>query len=242
MPGSFIELAEQTGLIVPIGQWVVEEACRQASAWRAAGLPPISMAVNVSALQLAAAGFVDGVAGALEQSGFEPSLLVLELTESALMDSAVQEKAELSLSRLEQLKKLGVELSIDDFGTGYSSLSYLKRLPIDEVKIDRSFLHDLSGSGGAIVRAIIAMAASLGLRVVAEGVEKAEQIEVLRHDGCRVVQGYYLARPMPPQDLAARLLAEAAASLPAAKKPAAKKAAKGSSSGSAGVPPASSPR
>jgi len=215
LPGSFIELAEQTGLIVPIGQWVLEEACRQATTWRRADLPSISVAVNVSAHQLAAPGFVEGVAGALEQSGFEPSLLVLELTESALMENAEQ-----SIRLLEQLKRLGVEVSIDDFGTGYSSLSYLKRLPIDELKIDRSFLQDPSTSGGAIVRAIIAMAASLDLRVVAEGVETAQQMEVLRADGCRIVQGYYLARPMPPEDLAARLSAgPAALAVPAAKAP-----------------------
>ena len=200
LPGAFIELAEQTGLIVPIGQWVLEEACRQGTWWRQAGLPPISVAVNVSAHQLAAPGFVDGVASALESSGFEPSLLMLELTESALMENAEQ-----GIGLLERLKHIGVQMSIDDFGTGYSSLSYLRRLPIDEVKIDRSFLQDLSPSGGAIVRAIIALASSLDLRVVAEGVEKAEQIDILKAEGCHLVQGYYLARPMPPADLAQRL-------------------------------------
>jgi diguanylate cyclase (GGDEF)-like protein/PAS domain S-box-containing protein len=206
LPGSFIELAEQSGLIVPIGQWVLEEACRQATEWREAGLPAISVAVNVSAHQLAAPGFVDGVADALERGRLEPGSLLLELTESALMDSTQADQAEQNIARMDKLKRLGVQLSIDDFGTGYSSLSYLMRLPIDEVKIDRSFLKDLAGGGGAIVRAILAMAASLGLRVVAEGVETAEQVEILKIDGCRQVQGYFFARPMPPEDLA-KLLA-----------------------------------
>lgn len=198
-PGAFIEMAEQTGLIVPIGQWVLETACRQAMEWRAAGLPAVDVAVNVSPHQLNAAGFVDLVRAVLLETGISGHQIVLELTESALMEHAEQ-----NILLLEQLKALGVQLSIDDFGTGYSSLSYLKRLPIDEVKIDRSFLVDLAVDD-AIVRAIIAMAGSLGLRVVAEGVERAEQLEALRRDGCIYVQGFLLGRPRPGQDIPAVL-------------------------------------
>jgi diguanylate cyclase (GGDEF)-like protein/PAS domain S-box-containing protein len=195
LPGAFVELAEQTGIIVPIGEWVLEAACRQAQAWRAAGLPGLDMAVNVSPHQLAAPGFVAMVRGVLERTAFAAECLVLELTESALMDHA-----EDNILLLQELKGLGVQLSIDDFGTGYSSLSYLKRLPIDELKIDRSFLQDMT-KDDAIVRAILAMAGSLGLRVVAEGVETPEQLEALRRDGCRYVQGFLLGRPQAGHEL-----------------------------------------
>jgi diguanylate cyclase (GGDEF)-like protein len=209
-PLEFIGLAEATGLIVPIGAWVVEEACREAARWRKSfpDRPMLVVSVNLSARQFGP-DLVDVVANALAACGAEPGALCLEVTESLLMDDV-----EGSVAILEQLSDLGVELSIDDFGTGYSSLSYLKRFPLDELKVDKSFVDGLGTDANdtAIVAAIVAMAHALDLRVVAEGVETAEQLERLRTLGCEQVQGYYFARPGPPEDTDELVRAEASAS------------------------------
>ena len=193
-PGRFIPVAEESGLIVPIGAWVIEEACRQAMVWRRAGLPDLVMAVNLSAAQFRRSGIEDTVAQALQRSGLVPALLELELTESILLQDVEQ-----VLATVQRLKQLGVQLAIDDFGTGYSSLSYLKRFDIDKLKIDQGFVRDLASDpdDAAIVRAIIQMAHSLGLRAIAEGVETAELLQQLRGFGCDEAQGYHYARPMP---------------------------------------------
>jgi diguanylate cyclase (GGDEF)-like protein/PAS domain S-box-containing protein len=201
-PARFIPVAEDSGLIVPIGEWVLREACRQAMAWRHAGLPELSMAVNLSAVQFRRGNVEQSVALALAETGFKPELLELELTESILlvdMDAV--------LGSVKRLKQLGVKLSLDDFGTGYSSLSYLKRFDIDKLKIDQSFVRDLATDpdDAAIVRAIIQMARSLNVRTIAEGVETAEILEQLRSFQCDEAQGYHFARPMPAPEFAAYL-------------------------------------
>ncbi len=197
-PGRFIPVAEESGLIVPIGQWVLFEACRQAMAWQQAGLPPLTMAVNFSAVQFKRGDVQQSVIRALEESGLPPALLELELTESILIQDV-----EGVLASLQGLKQLGVKLSIDDFGTGYSSLAYLKRLDIDRLKIDRTFVRDLATDpeDAAIVRAIIQMAHSLNLRTIAEGVETEDMLAQLRVFGCDEAQGYLFARPMPALEL-----------------------------------------
>lgn len=198
-PARFIPVAEDSGLIVPIGEWVLAEACRQATAWRAAGLPPLVMAVNLSAVQFRRGELQQTVLRVLQRSGFDPRLLDLELTESIMIHDA-----EAVLATVRQLKQQGIRLSIDDFGTGYSSLSYLKRFDVDKLKIDQSFVRDLARNpdDAAIVRAIIQMAASLGLQTLAEGVEDAEALRLLRQFGCHAAQGFYFARPMEAQALA----------------------------------------
>jgi len=197
-PGRFIPVAEESGLIVPIGQWVLFEACRQAMAWQQAGLPPLTMAVNFSAVQFKRGDVQQSVIRALEESGLPPALLELELTESILIQDV-----EGVLASLQGLKQLGVKLSIDDFGTGYSSLAYLKRLDIDRLKIDRTFVRDLATDpeDAAIVRAIIQMAHSLNLRTIAEGVETEDMLTQLRAFGCDEAQGYLFARPLPALEL-----------------------------------------
>jgi diguanylate cyclase (GGDEF)-like protein/PAS domain S-box-containing protein len=199
-PARFIPVAEESGLIVTMGEWVLHEACRQAMAWRAAGLPPLLMAVNLSAVQFRRGDVKQTVTEALQASGFDPQLLELELTESTLIRDT-----EASLASVRQLKQLGVKLAIDDFGTGYSSLSYLKRFDIDKLKIDRSFVRDLASDpdDAVIVRAIIQMAASLNLRTLAEGVEDEATLAQLRQFACDEAQGYYFARPMTAADFAA---------------------------------------
>ena len=198
-PARFIPVAEDGGLIVPIGEWVLQEACRQAMAWRAQGLPPLVMAVNLSAVQFRRGELQPAVARILQRTGFEPRLLELELTESIMIHDA-----EAVLASVRQLKQLGIRLSIDDFGTGYSSLSYLKRFDVDKLKIDQGFVRDLARNpdDAAIVRAIIQMAAGLGLQTIAEGVEDAEALAMLRQYGCHEAQGFYFARPMAAQALA----------------------------------------
>jgi len=193
-PGKFIPVAEDSGLIVPIGDWVLREACRQAKAWQEAGLPGMVMAVNLSAVQFKRGNLYQSVSGALLESGLEPRFLELELTESILIRDT-----ENVLSTVRQLKLLGLHLSIDDFGTGYSSLSYLKKFKVDKLKIDQSFVRDLDSDpdDAAIVRAIIQMAKSLNLRLVAEGVENAHIASQLRLFHCDEAQGYHFARPMP---------------------------------------------
>jgi EAL domain-containing protein (putative c-di-GMP-specific phosphodiesterase class I) len=197
-PDRFLPLAERTGLIVPIGNWVINEACRQISEWHARGHGAWNIAVNLSTVQLAHPGLVEVVRNALLSNGLPARFLTLEVTESTAMRDA-----EAALIVLDQLAALGVSISIDDFGTGYSSLLYLKRLPANELKIDRGFVTELAqdNDDAAIVSAIIALGKTLGLRIVAEGVETAEQQEMLTQLGCTTLQGYLLGKPMSAQRL-----------------------------------------
>jgi diguanylate cyclase (GGDEF)-like protein len=203
-PGRFMPFAEETGLILPIGAWVLERACWQNREWQRAALPPVRMSVNISALQFRQPGFAETVRHALAVTGLEARYLELEVTESVIMHDAERVTAALS-----ELKRMGLELAIDDFGTGYSSLSYLKRFPIDRLKIDKSFVRDIPSDGedAAIISAIIGLTRNLGLRTIAEGVETNEQLEFLREQGCDEVQGYLLSRPLPPE-ACAQLLRE----------------------------------
>ncbi len=203
-PAQFIPLAEETGLIVPIGEWVLRSACLQNKVWQDLGLPRMRMAVNLSPRQFGHASLLKDVARLLQETGLEPSWLEFEITESMVMRDP-----EHAVTLLRGLKEMGIRLSIDDFGTGYSSLGYLKRFPLDSVKIDRSFIRDLPGDGddAAITQAIIAMAHSLRLTVIAEGVETREQLNFLRSHGCDEMQGYYYSKPLP-QDQLQRLLKE----------------------------------
>ncbi|MDP1657144.1 MAG: EAL domain-containing protein [Hylemonella sp.] len=196
-PGRFIHIAEDSGMIVPIGEWVLNKACQQAMAWQRAGLPRLLMAVNLSAVQFRRGNVEQNVMHALQRSGLDPALLELELTESILIQNVEQ-----VLATVKALKRLGVKLSIDDFGTGYSSLSYLKRFDIDKLKIDQSFIRDLATDpdDAAIVHAIVQMAHSLNLKAIAEGVEHAAMLPQLRDFGCDEAQGYYFARPMPADE------------------------------------------
>jgi EAL domain-containing protein (putative c-di-GMP-specific phosphodiesterase class I) len=198
-PGVFIPVAEESGLIVPIGEWVLRRACRQLRAWIDEGMPPVRVAINLSAKQFRQADLTAVVRSALEASRLEPGYLELELTESAVMHDA-----EKSAETLQALSTMGVHISIDDFGTGYSSLSYLRRFPLDKLKIDRSFIRDLmmNPDDVSIVRAIISLAHSLRLRVVAEGVETAEQLDFLRQLGCDQYQGFFYSPAVPPEDFA----------------------------------------
>jgi diguanylate cyclase (GGDEF)-like protein/PAS domain S-box-containing protein len=204
LPEHFIPVAEDTGLIVPIGEWVVRESCRQGKAWSTAGLPPIPVAINLSPRQFRQSDLVDTVSRALEQHGWPSSLLELEITEGVLMQQTSD-----TLKTLEALHRLGVGLAIDDFGTGYSSLSYLKRFPVDFLKIDRSFVRDIAvdPDDASIVTAIIGLAHSLGLTVVAEGVENAGQLAFIRDAGCDEAQGRHISHPIPADQLAAWVLA-----------------------------------
>lgn len=195
-PAEFIPLAEDSGLIVPIGAWVLETACRQAKDWLDAGFGPLRIAVNLSARQFADDDLPARVAGALQQSGLPAKALELEITESVAMLSA-----ERTLAILRTLKGLGLHLAMDDFGTGYSSLAYLKRYPLDVLKIDQLFIRGLIDDVGdaAITRAVIAMAHSLGLQVIAEGVETEAHVQKLAELGCDLCQGYHFARPLPAE-------------------------------------------
>jgi EAL domain-containing protein (putative c-di-GMP-specific phosphodiesterase class I) len=202
MPGEFIAIAEDTGLILPIGEWVIREACRQARLWQVQGLPLLRVAVNVSPMQFRHPGFFNVVWAALETNSLDAAHLEIELTEATLMTNA-----EKSVVMLEQLSQLGIVVSIDDFGTGYSSMSYLQRFPIDELKIDRSFIRDLDFNPNdvSIVRAIISLAHELGLKVVAEGVETVEQLALLKRMGCDQYQGFLRSAAVAPADIAAQL-------------------------------------
>lgn len=197
-PLKFIRVAEDSGLILPIGDWVLREACSQTRAWIDQGLPLTTMAVNVSAVQFRDEHFLESIFAALAETGLDPGYLELELTESVLM-----ERPELAASILKNLRDKGVVVSVDDFGTGYSSLSYLKKLPLDVLKIDQSFVHQLSDNpdDAAIAIAIISMGQSLNLRIIAEGVETAEDLAFLRAHGCDEVQGFYFSRPVPAEQL-----------------------------------------
>jgi diguanylate cyclase (GGDEF)-like protein len=193
-PTRFIPLAEETGLIAPIGEWVLRTACAQNKSWQQAGYAPLCVAVNLSVRQFKQANLVQTVERVIRETGLDPRYLELELTESIFMQNA---KA--TIQTLRELKEMGVKLSIDDFGTGYSSLSYLQRFPIDALKIDQSFVRDITTdpSDAAIGQAIISMAHSLRLKVVAEGVETEEQLAFLQRDRCDQMQGYYFSRPLP---------------------------------------------
>ena len=197
-PGDFIPLAEETGLIVDIGDWVLNAACRQNKAWQDAGLPPIVISVNVSARQFRERDWVSRVALALRESGLEARYLELELTESLIMQDVQQ-----AIATMHELEALGVQLAIDDFGTGYSSLSALKRFPVKRLKIDRSFVMDIPADEDdkAITSAIISLAQELGMQVIAEGVETEAQVAFLRDNGCNEIQGYFVSRPVPAVDI-----------------------------------------
>lgn len=206
-PGAFIPTAEESGLIVPIGDWVLREACRQAADWRRSGLPDIVVAVNVSSIQFKRGDLEQSVLEALDESGLPPTFLELELTESVLIQDT-----EKVLETVQRLKAHGLMLSIDDFGTGYSSLSYLKRFNVDKLKIDRSFVRDMLSDpqDASIVRAIIQMAKNLNLKTIAEGVEDEHLLAFLRLQHCDEAQGYYFARPMPAEDFRQYLAANQA--------------------------------
>lgn len=201
-PSQFIPIAEDIGLIVPIGKWVLKQACAQNKAWQDAGMPPCMVSVNVSARQFRQENFVQAIADVLRETGLDASFLEIELTESAVMHDAKQ-----FIAMLTELKSLGVHISLDDFGTGYSSLSYLKRFPVDRLKVDRSFVQDIATDedDATIVRTIIALGHNLGLKVVAEGVETEEQLEFLRANGCDELQGYYFAEPVAAEELERRM-------------------------------------
>jgi EAL domain-containing protein (putative c-di-GMP-specific phosphodiesterase class I) len=199
LPAEFIPMAEETGLVVPLGQWVLDEACRQSATWHANGYGPLSMAVNVAARQLQDAAYTAGLAATIARSGVRVADLVLELTESALLDDG-----ETTAASIAGMKELGVRIALDDFGTGYSSLSHLRRFPIDVLKIDRSFVNGVDGDGDgerALVHSIIRLARSLDLETVAEGVERPEQVVRLRALGAKLAQGFHFARPMDAASL-----------------------------------------
>jgi EAL domain-containing protein (putative c-di-GMP-specific phosphodiesterase class I) len=210
-PARFIGIAEETGLIVPIGEWVLKSACAQQCRWTALGLPAVRIAVNLSPRQFVHRHLVQDITGALSGTGCDPGCLELEITESTVMHNAPR-----AVALLTELKAMGIRIAIDDFGTGYSSLAYLKRFPIDSLKIDRSFVADVPRDPGytAITQAIIAMSHSLELRVIGEGVETVEQLEFLREHGCDEVQGYYFSAPVSEAD-ATQLLRAAYAPLQA---------------------------
>ncbi|MBY0432069.1 MAG: EAL domain-containing protein, partial [Rhodospirillales bacterium] len=192
-PALFIPLAEETGLVVPIGEWVLREACRQLQDWRGRGLDIPSVSVNISGVQFKSPTLLQAIDAALADSGLPPDSLDVELTESMMV-----EDVEAAIAMMTNLRHRGLSVSIDDFGTGYSSLSYLKTLPITTLKIDQAFVRDLPGSikDGAIVTTIVTLAANLGFDVVAEGVETAEQVAFLAERGCHTIQGYYFSRPL----------------------------------------------
>ncbi|WP_246703192.1 GGDEF and EAL domain-containing protein [Rhizobium sp. SG741] len=208
LPGTFIPLAEETGLVVLIGDMVLREACRQARAWQDQGLPPLRIAVNVSARQFLENSLIDQVASALQAAGLDPQWLELELTESLIMRDV-----EGAIERMHALKELGVSIAIDDFGTGYSSLSTLRRFPLSRLKIDRSFIADIPEKAGdmAITSAIVSLGRTLELEVVAEGVETEEQAQFLEGAGCEMFQGFLFAKPLPASEvgnLIAKLVAQ----------------------------------
>ena len=193
-PDDFISIAEESGLIIELGDWILDTACLQAKAWLDAGIENCRVSVNVSSVQFKQTALIDKVKSALEKSQLPPHLLELELTESAVMSDV-----EDNIERLQQFKEMGITVAVDDFGTGYSSLSYLKKFPIDTLKIDRSFIDEIATSENdvAIVKAIMVLAETMGLNVVAEGIETIEQLKILNDFGCQHIQGYYFSRPLP---------------------------------------------
>jgi diguanylate cyclase (GGDEF)-like protein len=198
-PVDFIPVAEDCGLILPIGAWVLREACEQARAWTDEGLPVRNIAVNVSAMEFRDKNFLDGLFAILAETGLDPGSLELEMTESVLMKQAAS-----TATMLQTFRKRGIRVAVDDFGTGYSSLSYLQKFPVDAVKIDQSFVRQISNGGDntTIVKAVIGMARGLKLRVIAEGVETLEEVAFLRAYRCEEAQGYYFSRPVPAQRFA----------------------------------------
>jgi EAL domain-containing protein (putative c-di-GMP-specific phosphodiesterase class I) len=215
-PGEFLPLLEDTGLIVPVGRWVLHEACRQGAIWHDAG-HEIMMSVNASARQMAAGTLFTDVRDALDASGFNPSHLVVEITEGTLMHDS-----DLAVDQLKAIKAMGVRVAIDDFGTGYSSLAYLRQFPVDILKIDRSFITDLTHSHDslAVVHALIQLGKTLGLETVAEGIEHEDQLLQLREEDCDTGQGFLISKPLPPEELSELLdrAAEAAAAAPKPKR------------------------
>jgi diguanylate cyclase (GGDEF)-like protein len=196
-PAEFVPVAEESGLMVALGEWVLRRACHQMKVWLAEGLPELQLSVNLSGHQLRESDFAAAVAAVLEETGLPPALLQVELTESGVI---TQDAA--TISQLQKLKQLGVSIAIDDFGTGYSALGYLRRFPVDAIKIDRSFVAAISASpdDAAFVSAVIAMARRLKLTVVAEGVETAEQLSFLKDNVCDLAQGFLFSRPLPPEE------------------------------------------
>ena len=194
-PAHFIPIAEESGLIIPLGQWVLETACAQAKRWQSAGLPHVQIGVNVSLSQFKQATFVKMVKETLTASGLAAKYLNLEITESMTTD------LQSCLSTLQQLREIGINVSIDDFGTGYSSFSYLSNLPLTHLKIDGTFIQDLNRTNRAIVKTIIALAKNLDLTVIAEGVETEEQVRLLRHLQCDEAQGYFYSKPLPQEQV-----------------------------------------
>ena len=205
-PADFIPVAEDSGIIVSMGEWILREACRARARWLAAGLDAVRVGVNVSAIQFRDPAYVGTVERALADAGLPAGLLELEVTESVIMGGF-----EDIVATLKQLGRLGVRLSVDDFGTGYSSLSYLKRFPVDKLKIDRSFVTELPGDAEscAIAAAIIGLAHGLGMKVIAEGVENERQVAYLREAGCEEGQGHFFATPLSTAEFEARYLAPA---------------------------------
>ncbi len=200
-----MRIAEDCGLILPIGKWVLSEACRQMAAWLQAGLVIGQIAVNVSAIEFRGKDFLAGVRATFNETGLDPRYLELELTESGLMHDTVP-----TMTALRALKELGVRIAIDDFGTGFSCLSYLRSVPIDTLKIDQSFVHDIDGDAGeGIVSAIVAMGMSLKQRVVAEGIETSQQLAVLESLRCAEGQGFFFSQPVPAEEFAALLITKA---------------------------------
>jgi EAL domain-containing protein (putative c-di-GMP-specific phosphodiesterase class I) len=195
-PAQFIPIAEDCGLILPIGNWVLREACAQTQAWVDAGYPAVTMAVNVSAMEFGDDRFLSGLFNILGETRLDPASLELELTESVLM-----KRVDSTAVILSTLRTRGVQVAVDDFGTGYSSLSYLQKLPIDALKVDQSFVRQISRSGddAAIVTAVISMARVLKLRVIAEGVETQAELDFLQAHQCDEAQGYYFSKPVPAQ-------------------------------------------
>ncbi|MCR4302299.1 MAG: EAL domain-containing protein [Sulfuricaulis sp.] len=197
-PAQFIPVAEETGLMKSIDEWVLRTACLQAQAWRSAGLPPITMAVNLSGAVFGEPSLVETISRVLGESCLVPEQLELEITESAIMKNA-----EPTVRMLGDMRRMGIRLAIDDFGTGYSSLSYLKRFPIDTLKIDQSFVQDVTvdEDDASLVKAIVVMGHALKLNVLAEGVETAEQLAFLRKEGCDSMQGYFFCRPLSVEEI-----------------------------------------
>jgi EAL domain-containing protein (putative c-di-GMP-specific phosphodiesterase class I) len=204
-PAKFIPLAEETGLIIAMGSWVLKHSCLQAIAWQNMGLSPIQIGVNLSIKQLQQKDFLASLKQILEETNFDPHFLELEITEGIMMDN-VQEKIKI----LHQFRGMGIKLSIDDFGTGYSSLSYLKNLPVDTLKIDRAFIEYIAHNeqDQAIVTSLINLSHSLKLVVIAEGAETKEQVDLLRTFGCNQVQGYYFYKPLPADEIEVLLRAQ----------------------------------
>lgn len=207
-PDKFISLAEESSLIIPLGSWIINEVVRQQAAWRDAGLTSVPVAINLSTLQFKSDDLPLRISEALPKHDLEAAMIDLEITESLLMENPERVRRQLV-----ELDAMGIGIAIDDFGTGYSSLSYLRTLPVDVLKIDRSFVNDIENTDNRITQAIIAMAKSLDLQVVAEGAETSSQIARLRGLGCDVIQGYAYSRPLPPQEFARLLAAPASEEL-----------------------------